>query len=64
MTLLPLGLDSFEEFRVGSFKLVRKVHSCFQSFGIYLELFSQFLGGLIVKEGNVPVEIRHNQLVT
>ena len=64
MISLPLGLNLLEQLGVGSFKLVRKAHSCFQSFGIYLELLSQFFGGRIVKEGDVLVEIRHDQLVT
>ena len=63
MTALSFGLDLFEQVRVGSFKLVRKADSFFQSFGIYLELFSQFSGSRIVKELNVLVEIRHNQFV-
>jgi hypothetical protein len=60
---LPFGLDSFEQLGVGSFKLVSKLHSCLESFGIHLEPFSQFLGGWIVKERNVLVEIRHDQFV-
>jgi len=34
-----------------------------ESFGIDLESFSQFLCSRIVEEGNVLVEIRHNQFV-
>ena len=64
MISLALGLNLLEQLGVGSFKLVSKVHSFFQSFGIYLELFSQFLRGRIVKEGNVLVQIRHDQFVT
>ena len=60
---LPFSLDSFEQLGVSSFKLVGKFHSCLESFGIYLEPFSQFLRGRIVKEGNVLVEIRHDQFV-
>ena len=60
---LAFGLDSFEQLRVGSFQIVGKFHSGLQSFGIYLEPFSQFLGGWIVKERNVLVEIRHDQFV-
>jgi hypothetical protein len=48
---------------MGSFKLMSEVHSGFQSFGIYLELSSQFLGGRIVKEGHVLTESRHDQIV-
>jgi hypothetical protein len=60
---LPFGLDSLEQLRVGSFELVSEFHSRLQSFGIHLEPLSQFLGGRIVKEGNVLVEIWHDQLV-
>jgi len=60
MASLPFGLDLFEQLGVGSFKLVSKIHSFFQSFGIYLEVFSQFLRGRIVKEGNVLAEIWHD----
>jgi len=60
MIPLPFGSDSFEQLGVGSFKIVRKFQSCVQSFGIYLESFTQFLCSWIVKEGNVLVEIRHN----
>src|SRR5206468_9601673 len=62
--LSPFGLDLFEQFGVGSFKLVSKVHSGFQSLGINLELSSQSLGSWIVKKRNVLAKIRHNQLVT
>ena len=47
---LSLGLDSFEQSGMGPFKILSKFHIGLQSFGIYLELFSQFLGGRIVKE--------------
>ena len=63
MISLPLGLNLLEQLGVGSFKLVGKVHSFFQSFGIYLELFSQFFRGRIVKERNVLVEVRNDQFV-
>ena len=61
MISLAFGLDLFEQFRVGPFKIVSKFHPCFQGFGIYLEPFSQFLGGRIVKEGNVLVEAPFDQ---
>jgi len=57
---LPLGLNSFEQLGVGFFEVVSKFHRCLESFGIHLEAFSQFLGGRIVKEGNVFVEIRYD----
>ena len=57
---LPLGLNLFEQLGVGSFEVVSKFHSCLESFRIHLEAFSQFLGGRIVKEGNVLIEIRYD----
>jgi hypothetical protein len=63
MIAFPFGSDSLEQLCVGSFKIVSEFHNCFQSFGIYIEPFSQFLCGWIVKEGNVLVEIRHDQFV-
>ena len=64
MIALALGLDSFEQFGVRSFKLVRKLHVGVQSVGVNLEAFSQFLGRRIVKERNVLVDVRHDQFVT
>jgi hypothetical protein len=64
MISLPLGLNLLEQLGVRSFKIVSKFHGFFQSFRVYLELLSQFLGGRIVKEGNVLIEIRHDQFIT
>ena len=63
MISLSFGLDLFEQCGVRSFKVVGKFHCGVQSFGIYLEPFSQFLGGRIVKKRNVLIEIRHDQFV-
>ena len=64
MIALSFGLDSFEQFGVRSFKLVRKLHVRVQSVGVNLKAFSLFLGRRIVKERNVLVQIRHDQFVT
>jgi len=64
MITLSFGLDSFEQFGVRSFKLVRKLHVRVQSVGVNLEPLSQFFRGRIVKERNVLVQIRHDQFVT
>ena len=63
MIPLPFGSDSFEQLGVGSFKVVSKFQSRVQGFWINVESFSQFPRGRIVKEGNVLVEIRHDQFV-
>ena len=63
MTPLPFGLDLFEQCGLRSIEVVGKFHCGVQSFGIYLEPFSQFPGGRIVKKRNVLIEIRHDQLV-
>ena len=63
MLPLPFGLDLLEQFRVGPFKIVSKFQPCAQSFGIHLKPPSQFLCGRIVKEGNLLIEIWHDQLV-
>ena len=60
---LPFGLDLFEQLGVGSFEVVSKFYGRLESLGIYLEAFSQFFGGRIVKEGNVLVEIGYDQFV-
>jgi hypothetical protein len=64
MIALSFGLNSFEQFGVRSFKLIRKLHICFQRFGIYLEAFSQLARGWVIKEGNILVQVRDDQFVT
>ena len=63
MIALAFGLDSFEQVGVRSFKLVRKSHSCVQSFGIHLEASPQFLCRWVVKERNILIQVQHDQLV-
>jgi len=63
MIAVPFGLNSLEQLGFGSIQVVSEFHRCLQSLGIHLETSSQFLGGGIVKEGNVLVEIRHDQFV-
>jgi hypothetical protein len=60
---LPFGLDSFEQFAVGSFEVVSEFQRGLHSFGIHLDPFSQFPGSRIVKEGCVIVQTRHDQLI-
>jgi hypothetical protein len=50
MITLSFGLDSFEQFGVRSFKLVRKLHVRVQSVGVNLEPLSQFFRGWVVKK--------------
>jgi len=63
MISLPFRLNLLEQFSFSSIQVVGKFHCCFQSLGINLETFSQFFGGGVVEEGNLLVEIRHDQLV-
>ena len=63
MIPLAFALDLFDQFGFGSLQVVSEFHSRFQSLGIDLETLSQLLCGRIVKEGNVLVEIRHDQIV-
>ena len=61
---LSFGLDSFEQCGVSSFKLVGKLHIGIERLGINLESFSQFLRSRIVKEGNVLIQVRHDEFIT
>src|SRR5262249_14494337 len=62
-SLLPFGLNPFEQLGVRSIQIVREFHRCLQSFGVQLEGSSQFSGGPIVKERDVLPQIRHDQFV-
>jgi len=63
MSLATFGLNSFKQLGLCSLQIMSEIRSCLESFGIHLETFSQLLCRRIVKEGNVLVEIRYDQLL-
>ncbi len=63
LAVLPFGLDLLEQFGVSSFQIASKFHRCLQGVGIDFKTFPQSFCRRIVKEGNVLVQIRHDQFV-
>jgi hypothetical protein len=63
--LMPLTFrpDLRQQLSVGFLEFVEKIHAHLQLLGVLREPFPQRFRGWIVKERNILVQIRHDQLV-